>query len=78
MRRFIALHATEPGFSSPEEVKAWIDKRSDKSSWRVIEIIPDQTVLKLVRDQHNEELRRAYEEGRQAAFEQIKTKLGLS
>lgn len=65
MRRFIAMHKSEPGFGSPAEVMDWIvaTQSHDMNSWRVVEIHVDPVTEEIARDFAESKTSKIYEDG---------------
>lgn len=77
MRRFIAMHSTEAGFSTTAEAKAYIAKTGEPEQWRVIEILPDPVTEQIADEEIKQALERMYIRGKQAERERIRAVLGL-
>lgn len=79
MRKFIAMHESEVGYDSVEEVRHHIlsNYATYSEEWRVVEIIVDPVTESIANLEHKRELEDAYIRGKEAAREEIKARLGL-
>lgn len=77
MRRFIAMHSTEAGFATTDEVENYISQMGEPEKWRVVEILPDPVTERVASEEMKQALERAYIRGKEAERQRIRSVLGL-
>lgn len=78
MRRFIAMHKTEAGFSSTVEVENYISKMGIPDDWRIVEIHVDPVTEKVAAEELVKAVKSAKLLGIQSERERIRNLLGLN
>ena len=78
MRRFIAMHKTEAGFSSTVEVEHYISRMGIPEDWRIIEIPIDPVTEKVAANELAEAVKSAKMMGIQQERERIRNMLWLN
>lgn len=79
MRRFIAMHSSEPGFDSHAAVRDWIAENNPETcdEWRVVEIILDPVTKEIAFGDLARAKEASFLEGIEAERNRMRQLLGL-
>lgn len=78
IRRFIAMHETESGFSSPQAVREWVGENcEDPLKWRVVEVHVSPVTEQIAEDDRAFAAKQAYRRGVREERQRIIKLLGL-